>query len=221
MFDIGWSELLIIGAVALIVIGPRDLPRTLRAIGQMTAKVRRMAGEFQSQFNEAMREAELDEIRRNVESVKDVTSAFDKPFNPIETARREIKSAIEGAGTVARQDDAATNATPAAPAPVDLPPPELPPAPDPVQSIAAAPAPEPAPNPDPAPKPRRRTKAAMADGGAPAAGEAKPAAPSRRSRSSAGPKAADGQEAKPVTTKARSTASRKKTVASPADGGEA
>lgn len=221
MFDIGWSELLIVGAIALIVIGPRDLPRTLRAIGQMTAKIRRMAGEFQGQFNEAMREAELDEIRRNVESVKDVTSAFDKPFNPIETARNEIKNAIEGAGTVAKEDPAAKDGAATAPAPVDLPPPDLPAAPDPARAIAAAPAAE------PAPKPRRATNAAATaapKATGPTAAEPKAAPRPRAGKAAAAkPKAAGGEEAtaKPAASKARSTTTKKKTVASPADGGEA
>ncbi len=218
MFDIGWSELLIVGAIALIVIGPRDLPRTLRAIGQMTAKIRRMAGEFQGQFNEAMREAELDEIRRNVESVKDVTSAFDKPFNPIETARNEIKSAIEGAGTVAKEDAAAKQGTgkagaAAGPELVDLPPPDLPAAPDPTKAMAAAPPAE------PAPRPRRATKAAAT--AAPKAVEAKAAAKPRTSKTVAAKPKAEVTTARPAASKARRTTTKKKIVASPADGGGA
>ena len=64
MFDIGWTELLVIGIVALIVIGPRELPKTLRTIGQMRTKVLRMASEFQGQFNDAIREAELEEMEK-------------------------------------------------------------------------------------------------------------------------------------------------------------
>lgn len=97
MFDIGWSELLLIGAVALVVIGPKDLPKALRAIGQATSKIRQMASEFQGQFNEAMREAELDTIKRDIQGMADTAkSATDFSFNPVETARNEIKSAIEG-----------------------------------------------------------------------------------------------------------------------------
>ena len=65
MFDIGWSELVVIGVVALIAIGPKELPGVLRMVGQWMGKARRMASEFQGQFNEAMREAELDELRRD------------------------------------------------------------------------------------------------------------------------------------------------------------
>jgi sec-independent protein translocase protein TatB len=97
MFDLSWGEVMVIGAVALIVIGPKDLPKTLRTLGNMTAKVRRMAGEFQSQFNDAMREAELDEIRKQVEGVnQSVGSLSTTSFNPIQTVRDELKGAIEG-----------------------------------------------------------------------------------------------------------------------------
>ena len=80
MFD--WNEIVLIGAVALIVIGPKELPAVLRTIGQWTAKIRRMAGEFQSQFQEAMREAEMADLKKQVDEVRDaakvvVSSAFD------------------------------------------------------------------------------------------------------------------------------------------------
>lgn len=70
MFDIGWSELLVIGIVALVVIGPKELPAVLRKIGQGVGKLRRMAGEFQGQFNEALREAELSEFKDNITGLK-------------------------------------------------------------------------------------------------------------------------------------------------------
>ena len=95
MFDMSWGEVMVIGAVALIVIGPKDLPKALRTLGNMTAKVRRMAAEFQSQFNDAMREAELDEIRKQVEGVNQSVAGF----NPIQTVRDELKGAIEAPAT--------------------------------------------------------------------------------------------------------------------------
>ena len=94
MFDIGWTELLVIGIVALIVIGPRELPKTLRTIGQMMTKVRRMASEFQGQFNEAIREAELDELRKEAEKFTSVATAATS-YNPLAEARSEIESAFE------------------------------------------------------------------------------------------------------------------------------
>ena len=58
MFDIGWSELVVIAVVALVAIGPKELPGVLRTVGQWIGKARKLAGEFQGQFREAMREAE-------------------------------------------------------------------------------------------------------------------------------------------------------------------
>jgi len=78
MFDIGASELLVIGVVALVVIGPKELPGVLRTVGKTVGKVRQMAGEFQSQFSEAMREAEMDEARKKVAEIGDsVKTALD------------------------------------------------------------------------------------------------------------------------------------------------
>lgn len=64
MFDIGWDELLLIGLVALIVIGPKDLPAVLRTLGAWTAKARNLAGEFRSHVDDMMREAQVDEMKR-------------------------------------------------------------------------------------------------------------------------------------------------------------
>jgi sec-independent protein translocase protein TatB len=77
MFDIGWSELLVIAVVAIIVVGPKDLPRLMRAFGHYASKLRRMAGEFQHQFENAMREAELEEARKAIESVGDSSRTVD------------------------------------------------------------------------------------------------------------------------------------------------
>jgi sec-independent protein translocase protein TatB len=97
MFDIGWSELLVVAAVALVVVGPRELPGMLRTIGRMMAGVRRMASDFQSQFNEAMREAELDELRKEVDGLRKTASGFlDVGSDPISAARDSLKDAIEG-----------------------------------------------------------------------------------------------------------------------------
>jgi len=72
MFDIGWSELVVIGVVALIAIGPKELPGVLRMVGQWMGKARRMAAEFQNQFQEAMREAEIADMKKQFD---DVTAA--------------------------------------------------------------------------------------------------------------------------------------------------
>jgi sec-independent protein translocase protein TatB len=96
MLDMSWGEVMVIGAVALIVIGPKDLPKALRTVGQVTGKLRRMAAEFQGQFNEAMREAELDEVKKQLQGMNDsVSSVGNTSFNPIQTIRDELKTSIE------------------------------------------------------------------------------------------------------------------------------
>ncbi|WP_375414929.1 Sec-independent protein translocase protein TatB [uncultured Bradyrhizobium sp.] len=76
MFDIGWSELVVIAVVALIAIGPKELPGVLRMVGQWMAKARKMAAEFQGQFNEAMREAEMADLKKTFDEVKEAASGL-------------------------------------------------------------------------------------------------------------------------------------------------
>jgi sec-independent protein translocase protein TatB len=82
MFDIGWSELLVIAVVALIVIGPKELPTVLRTVGQWTSKIRRMAAEFQSQFQEAMREAEMADLKKHADDLNKAAQSLTKPLDP-------------------------------------------------------------------------------------------------------------------------------------------
>lgn len=126
MFDIAWSEFLVVAVVALVVVGPRDLPALLRTVGKTVASLRRMAGEFQSQFHEAMREAELDDLKNEVTGLKDKASKF-VGASPFEIARNEIRGALEGkpsalAGDAAKADADAPSAL--APAPEIAPPEE-------------------------------------------------------------------------------------------------
>src|SRR5450631_3905849 len=76
MFDIGWSELVVIAVVALIAIGPKELPGVLRMVGQWMGKARKMAAEFQGQFQEAMREAEMADLKKTFDEVKEAASGF-------------------------------------------------------------------------------------------------------------------------------------------------
>jgi sec-independent protein translocase protein TatB len=76
MFDIGWSELVVIAVVALIAIGPKELPGVLRMVGQWMGKARRMAAEFQGQFQEAMREAEMADIKKSFDEVKEAATGI-------------------------------------------------------------------------------------------------------------------------------------------------
>ena len=82
MFEIGWGELLIIGIVALIAIGPKELPTVLRTLGQYMAKIRRMASEFQGQFQEAMREAEMEDLKKHADDLNNAARSLTKPLDP-------------------------------------------------------------------------------------------------------------------------------------------
>lgn len=171
MFDIAWSEFMLIGAVALVVIGPKDLPKAMRTVGQAVGKIRRMASEFQGQFNEAMREAELHDLKKQVEDVGgSVSSAMNTDFKPIEMP------ASTGLDDAALKEAEAKLA--AIPAPDPLPPVEI--APSEITS-AAEPAPE--------PKPKRARKAAAEITDEPAA-QAEPTpekAPRKRKTAAAEP----------------------------------
>ncbi len=76
MFDIGWSELVLIAVVALVAIGPKELPGVLRMVGQWMGKARKMAAEFQGQFQEAMREAEMADLKKSFDEVKEAATGF-------------------------------------------------------------------------------------------------------------------------------------------------
>jgi sec-independent protein translocase protein TatB len=122
MLDIGGGELLVIGIVALVVIGPKELPGLLRTAGNAMGKVRRMAAEFRGQFDEAMREAELEEAKKAFNSVDDAArSASTGGFNPLDTIRNEIKAVKEEMKGPQPAPDVSPAAAPAAEAVVAAP----------------------------------------------------------------------------------------------------
>lgn len=96
MFEVGWSEMLVIAIVMIVVVGPKDLPKMLRTVGKMTSKMRSMAGDFQRQFNEALKEAELDDVKKSVDELRSLNPAnqIRKHINPFEQAANEIRSGI-------------------------------------------------------------------------------------------------------------------------------
>jgi sec-independent protein translocase protein TatB len=98
MFDISWTEFLLIGVVALIVIGPKELPSVMRTMGQWTRKVRSMAADFQNQFQEAMREAEMADLKKQVDDMAHDIKHYD-PLNEVrsdlETAGKDIQTSLE------------------------------------------------------------------------------------------------------------------------------
>ncbi|MGY8638004.1 Sec-independent protein translocase protein TatB [Bradyrhizobium sp. 14AA] len=118
MFDIGWSELVLIGVVALIAIGPKELPGVLRMVGQWMGKARKMAAEFQGQFQEAMREAEMADLKKSFDEVKEAATGF----NPLTSLQKDVSDALrvdaldkpaETSSTTAVEPAAASSEAPA------------------------------------------------------------------------------------------------------------
>ena len=94
MFDIGWSELVVMAVVALIASGPKELPGVLRMVGQWMGKARKMAGEFQGQFREAMREVEMADLKKTFDEVKETATGF---------ASNNIRTSLQKDGSDALQ----------------------------------------------------------------------------------------------------------------------
>ena len=110
MFDIGWTELLVIGVVALIAIGPKELPGALRAVGHWMGKVRRMASEFQDQFREAMREAEVADLKKQVDDMTSAAQSYTN-FDPLERQGKVVENLMG--------DKPAESSPPSQPAPAE------------------------------------------------------------------------------------------------------
>ena len=116
MFDFDVGKLLIFGIVALAVIPPKDLPRVMRTVGQTIGKMRRMAAEFQGQFMDAMKEAELESVKQDLENVKKELSALEQSakvnssFDPAMAMRQEMTQAVEGPKEVGHSEVALNDA---------------------------------------------------------------------------------------------------------------
>ncbi len=124
MFDIGWDEVLLIGLIALVVIGPKDLPPVLRAVGQWVARARNLAGEFRSHVDEMIRERGVEDMKREFKesmSVPDEMKEFEHQLMTGESPQRPSISAPEPAAS-----------------PVEITPPTETPAPSPTMSDKAA-----------------------------------------------------------------------------------
>ena len=93
MFDIGWSELAVIAVVALVVIGPKDLPRVLRTVGQWVAKARAVARDFQNSVDEMAREADLQDVKKQIDELRqtNVSALIEKHVDP----KGELREAFE------------------------------------------------------------------------------------------------------------------------------
>ncbi|WP_296713475.1 Sec-independent protein translocase protein TatB [Rhodoblastus sp.] len=132
MFDFDVGKLLLIGVVALIFIPPKDLPNALRQLGRIIGQARRMASDFQGQFSEALREAELSQIKDELHNLKQkasVEDAFSHVADMLET-KVETPAAPEAAGPEAPAVEAASPETAPTSAPVPMP--QLAPLPEPL-----------------------------------------------------------------------------------------
>jgi sec-independent protein translocase protein TatB len=122
MFDIGWSELVVIAVVALIAIGPKELPGVLRMVGQWMGKARKMAAEFQGQFQEAMREAEMADLKKSFDEVREAASGLTSGSGLMTSLQKDVTDALKiddvdkPAATTATEPPAAPT-TPEAPTP--------------------------------------------------------------------------------------------------------
>lgn len=123
MFEIGWTEILVIAIVLIVVVGPKDLPPMLRAFGKMTSKMRSMAGEFRSQFDEALREADLDDVKKTLADARSLNpiNQIRDAVNPLKAAGEDIRANLEKSV----KPDAPAAAPPAEPAKVEIPEPAL------------------------------------------------------------------------------------------------
>lgn len=93
MFDLGWSELAVIAVVALVVIGPKDLPRVLRTVGLWVAKARSVARDFQNSVDEMAREADLQDVKKQIDDLRttNVADLIEKHVDP----KGELREALE------------------------------------------------------------------------------------------------------------------------------
>ncbi|MFW5834251.1 MAG: Sec-independent protein translocase protein TatB [Pseudomonadota bacterium] len=132
MFDLGWAEMGVIMLVALIVLGPKELPRLARDIGRWTGKARAMAREFQRSLEDIAREAELDEVKkqieqagrfdpgRQIEKTLDPDGSLKRAFDPVSPSEPVSPSSTKSKGTSAPADSDGAKPAPA-PATVDAP----------------------------------------------------------------------------------------------------
>src|SRR3974377_461743 len=131
MFGLNWGELVVIGIVALIAIGPKELPTVLRTLGQWMGQIRRMANEFQTQFNEALREAEFADLKKHADELSISVAEIGK-IDPIADVKRDVERSFQeppaekqvvGAPATDIGNPAPVTAHPSSPAPTRVAPP--------------------------------------------------------------------------------------------------
>lgn len=156
MLDIGWSEMALIALVVIVVIGPKDLPKVLRAVGQFTAKARSMAREFQNSLDDIAREADVADLKQDISKLAqlDIRQEIEKKVDPEGELRKSIGQVSDVAGDIEKSVQADEGRGEVkAPAPE---PPQIPARP--ATDIASA-------DPEPETPPRAPASAPMTGGG--------------------------------------------------------
>ena len=99
MFDFGWIEILIIGLVMVLVLGPKELPHAMRSIAKVMRKARKLAAEFQGHFDDMLRETELDEVKKQVDQLKrtNLSSEIEKAIDPGGEIKRDLNETLAAA----------------------------------------------------------------------------------------------------------------------------
>ncbi|MFK3779097.1 Sec-independent protein translocase protein TatB [Agrobacterium sp. NPDC089420] len=194
MFDIGWSELLVIAVVLIVVVGPKDLPPMIRAFGKTMAGLRKMAGDFRTQFDEALKEADMDDVRQTISDVRNLnpTNSLRDAMNPLRQLGNEIKSDLQKA--TAAPDGLSSTPAPATSEPVA----PLVSVPEPEMKLADAP---PVTAAQPATAAAEKPKRTRAKSVAAAEAEAVAAKPKRAARSKAAEAAASAAAIEPAASK--------------------
>lgn len=96
MLDVGWSEIIVIAVVMIVIVGPKDLPKMLRAFGKATARMRSTANDFKRQFDDALKEAELDDVKNIIDETRklDPRKKMTQVFDPIRSAGNDLKASL-------------------------------------------------------------------------------------------------------------------------------
>ena len=211
MFDIGWTELLVIAVVLIVVVGPKDLPPMLRAFGKMTQRAKKVAGEFRAQFDEALREADLDEVRQTLADAQRLNPAntLREAMNPLRQMGNDIKADLQSATKVENKTDVPPVSVPEPSMSLPETPPIVAPLPEPAVAAAVE-------KPKAVRKPRAVAAAKVEPVAAAPAAEAKPAPAAKASAAPAKTAAAKAAPAKaPAKTVAAKATPAKKTAAAP------
>ena len=120
MFGMGWWEISIVGLMMILVLGPKELPHAMRTMARMMRKARRLASEFQGHMDDLVREADLDDVRKTVNSIKnhDVGAAISQAVDPMGELQSDLKSTLDDAKRQVSEIKTSAGPTPAStPAP--------------------------------------------------------------------------------------------------------